>query len=129
RILLPLRDRARGIVDVSERDRLGGTDLLTRRADFAVADLPAVLRVVDARFLDALHAVGALLHDAARADGDVGIALELRDLGLEVLVEVEVEAPDLVRVVVEAIARSDAAVVGHLVQTFVAVRRRADRAD
>ena len=46
-----------------------------------------------------------------------------------VLVEQEVEAPHLVRAVVRAVARADAAVVDHVVQAFRAVRRGADRAD
>ena len=41
----------------------------------------------------------------------------------------EVEAADLVRAVVRAVPRADAAVVGHVVQAFGAVRGRADRAD
>src|SRR5262249_50008340 len=64
RIGLPPRDGARRIGEVAERDRLGGADLLARRADLAVADGTAFLLRVDARLLDALHAVRALLHDA-----------------------------------------------------------------
>src|SRR5262249_33476928 len=45
------------------------------------------------------------------------------------LVIEEVEAPHLERAVVQAVARADAAVVGHVVQAFRAVAGRADRAD
>ena len=48
---------------------------------------------------------------------------------VEILVQQEVEAPDLVRAVVRAIPRADAAVVDHVVQAFVAVHRRRHRAD
>src|SRR6185436_17021096 len=82
----------------------------------------------DARLVDALHAVRALLHHAARTHGDVGVALQLQRLGGVVAVEQEVEVADLVRAVVRAIPRADAAVVDHLVQALGAVRRRAHRA-
>src|SRR5262249_24085326 len=83
-------------------DRLRRARLLARRHDLAVPDRPRLpLRVVP-RAVDPLDAVRALLHDAAAADRDLRVAAELLDLGREVLVEVEVEAPDLVRAVVRA---------------------------
>ena len=84
---------------------------------------------VDLRRVDPLHAVGALLHHAAAAHGDVGVAPQLQARRVPVLIEQEVEAADLVGTVVRAVARADAAVVDHVVQPFVAVHRRADRAD
>ena len=53
--------------------------------------------------------------------------LELRNVPLRVLEEIE--TPHLVRAVVRAIARADAAVVGHLIDAFRAVRRGFDRTD
>src|SRR5258708_352786 len=61
---LELRHAALGVVHVSEDDGLGGTGLLARRLDLAVLDLATLVLRVDASLVDALHAVGALLHDA-----------------------------------------------------------------
>ncbi len=79
--------------------------------------------------VDALHAVGALLHHAAAADRDVRVPERVVALRIPVRIEQEVEAPDLVRAVVRAVPRADAAVVDHVVQAFRAVGRRGDRAD
>src|SRR5690606_33578415 len=90
----------------------------------------------------ALHAEGALLHDAATADGDVRVedhGLELglgllrrrvrRDAdGIEVVVSV-IETPNLVRAVVGAVPRANAAVVDHVVQAFGRVHGGTHRAD
>ena len=84
---------------------------------------------VDPGPIDALHAVRALLHDAARAHRDVGILRQLEDVG-RVLREVEeVEPPHLVRAVVRAVAGADAAVVHHHVQALAVVHGRRHRAD
>src|SRR5207253_7072204 len=77
---------------------------------FAVADPAALLFRLDARARNALHAVGAFLHHAAHAHGDFGVELRLERLGARGVVE-EVEAPHLVRAVLRAEARADAAVV------------------
>ena len=77
RARLELGDAAVGIVDVAEDDRLGRAHRLAGRHDFAVANVAIFALRLDARGVDALHAVGALLHDAAAADGDVGVALQL----------------------------------------------------
>ncbi len=73
---------------------------------------------------DALHAVGAFLHDAAAADGHVRIAHELELGRLPVLEEQEVESPHLIGTVIRAVARADAAVVDHVVQAFARVNGR-----
>ena len=57
---------------------LAGQTRLARGDDFTVADLPILALGVDARMVDALHAIGALLHDAAAAHGDVRVALARR---------------------------------------------------
>src|SRR5581483_678995 len=110
-------------------DRLRRTGLRAGRRDFAVAHAAVFLLRRHPRFVDALHAVRALLHDAARTDRDIGIAHRLERRRVVVGVVEEVEAANLVRAVVRAVARADAAVVGHVVQTFAAVRRGANRAD
>ena len=107
---------------------LGRTRRLARRQHFAVANLAILELGRDAREVDALHAVGALLHHAAAADGDVRIARQLEAGRVPIRIQQEVEATDLVRTVVRAVARADAAVVDHVVQAFVAVRRRRHRA-
>src|SRR6185503_7649357 len=73
------------------------------------------------------HAVRALLHHAAIAHGDVRVGAELAERIVRLEIE-PVEPADLVRAVVRAEPRADAAVVGHLVQTLEAVRGRRDRA-
>ena len=78
---------------------------------------------------NALHAVRALLHHPARAHGDVGVVHHRHGWPSRLVIVEEVEAPDLVRAVVRAEPRADAAVVDHLVQPVVAVDRRVDRAD
>src|SRR5262249_22959843 len=78
---------------------------------------------------DALHAVGTLLHDAARAHGHVGVVQQFQARRGEVGVLEEVEPPHLVGAVVGAVAGADAAVVDHVVEAVVAVGGRRDRAD
>ena len=77
-----LGDLAVGIVQVAEDDRLRRARRLAGGHDFAVADRPVLLLGLDARGVDALHAVRALLHHAAAADRDVGIAQQLQRLGV-----------------------------------------------
>src|SRR5574337_464398 len=52
------------IVDVPEDDRLGGAGLLAGGQDLPVPNLATRLLGLDLRRVDALDAVGALLHDA-----------------------------------------------------------------
>ncbi len=102
--------------------------------------------LADDRILEPLHAVGAFFHHPAHAHRDVGVALEmgrLADLLLaeRALVEVvgnervalviieEIEAAHLVRAVVRAIARADAAVVGHRVEAVLGMHGGVDRAN
>src|SRR5207245_11594539 len=128
RLAPELPDAARGVVQVAEHARLGGTGLGARRHHLAVADRSPLLLGRDAVLVDALHAVGALLHDAAAPHRDVGVALRLEALRLPVGVLEEVEAAHLVGAVVRAVARADAAVVDHVVQALGPVHRRLDGA-
>src|SRR5207342_378398 len=112
-----------------EHDGLGRAHRLAGGDYLAVANLPVVTLGVDPRLIDALHAIGALLHHAAAAHGDIRIPRRVVALRVPVLIEQEVEAADLVGAVVRAVARAHAAVVGHVVQTFRAVGRRGHRAD
>ncbi len=83
----------------------------------------------DARVVDALHAIGALFHHAAAAHGDFRITQKLELRCLPILEAQEVEAAHFVRTVVRAVARSDTAVIDHVVQAFGAVHRGSHRAD
>ena len=80
--------------------------------------------------VDPLHAVGALLHHPAATDGHVrGSSRRLgRCLALRPVVE-EIKPADLVGAVVGAVARADAAIVDHVVQSLAAVHGGSDRAD
>src|SRR5262249_48950170 len=95
----------------------------------AVADGAVVALRLDAGPVNALHAVGTLLHDTAAADGDLGVALQLQAFRGVVGVLEEVEAPDLVGAVVRAVARAHAAVVDHVVEALGAVGGRRHGAD
>ena len=70
------------------------------------------------RRLDTLRAIGALLHHAARAHGDIGILgrVQRRILG-RAIVE-EIEAPHLVGTEAGAGPRPDAPVIDHLIDAF-----------
>src|SRR5690606_8227144 len=131
--LLALAHAAVRIRDVSKYDGLGRAGLRAGRGDDAVghALLARDLGVAPGG-VDALHAVGALLHDAAGAHGHVRVEGELAHLGhARLLVEVEeVEATHLVRAVVRAVPRADAAVVDHVVEAaLLRVDRRRHGAD
>src|SRR5206468_70289 len=108
----------------------------------------------DLRFLDPLHAVSALLHHATHAHGDVWILLHLDRVGRSFFRErpeiftingkltgnflfpdrplgvIEIiEAANLEWAVVRAIARADATVVSHDIESVFAVHGGVDRAD
>src|SRR6185369_14133937 len=111
-VLQPV-DTAVRIVHVAKHDRVGRTNSLTRGDDLAVAHFPVLELCLDLRVLNALHAVSALLHDAATAHRYIRIAHQLISWRVPVLVKEEIEAAHLVRAVVLAILRADATVVDH----------------
>jgi hypothetical protein len=116
-----------GIVDIAEGNRLGRTNLLACGLEIAVANIAIFFLCVDARMIDALHAVRAFLHHAAAAHRHVGIPLHSERFGFPIRIQEEIEATHLVRTVVRTIPRADAAVVDHVVQAFVVVDGRIDR--
>src|SRR5580700_9120937 len=122
---LQLGDAAVRVVGVAENDGLGRARRLARGHDFAVGNRAVLLFGLDARVVYTLHAVRALFHDAAAAHSDFGIALQLERRRLPVLETEEVESTHLVRAVIRAIPRADAAVVHHVIQAFGTVHRRA----
>src|SRR5271163_1012715 len=97
--------------------------------DFAVGDRAVLFFRFDARVVDALHAVSALFHNAAAANSDLRIALELERRRFPILEAQEVEAAHFVGAVVGAIPRADAAVVDHVVEAFGAVYGGTDGAN
>src|SRR6185437_13339656 len=76
------------------------------------------------RLADALHTEAALLHDALAAHRDIRVELPAQPLRPRILrpgrlaVAEPVEVPDLVRAVVRAVARADAAIVHLDVQSI-----------
>ncbi len=132
RLRLQLRNLAIRIIDVPEDNGSRRTRLLAGGLQFVrvrgVIDLPVFPFRVHAALVDALHTVGALLHHAAAAHADVGIAHHLVLRRIPILEEQEVKAPHFIRAIVRAIARAHTAVIGHVVQAFAAVNGGADRA-
>src|SRR5438874_5282847 len=136
--LLPAQSRhaAARIREVAEDDGVGRADLLARRLDVPVGDGASVALGLELARLNALHAQAALLHHAARADGDVGIQHHLAERAVHVEVEAvvarvlePVEPAYLVWTVVLAVPRADAAVVDLLVEDVGAVHGREHRTD
>jgi len=84
---------------------------------------------IDAALIDALHAVGALFHDAAAAHADVRVAHHLVLRRVPILEEQEIKPAHLIWTVVLAVARADAPVVDHIVQAFRGVAGRGYRAN
>ena len=113
-------------------------DDVTRPAGLGHGDL-----VLDLPVLDALHAVGALLHHTAHPDGDFGILhhfdqlrhplrSELTEVKAVKLAQIEVEeikTANLVGAIVRAVTRADATVVSHRIEAFFVVHGGIDGAD
>ena len=110
------RDFTGGIVQVTEDKGLGGAGLRAGRGEFAVFQIPLLCFRLNLGGLDALHAEGALLHDAHAAHGDVGIKLQLQwhiPLGV-----IEIEKAYVIWAGIRAKASPDAAVVDLRVESF-----------
>src|SRR5579883_1077246 len=124
---LELRDLAIRIVDVAEDNRLGRASRLTCRQNVAVVNRSSSLLGIDPGSVDPLDTVGALFHHPALADGDVWIVQQFEARSRVVGILVKVEATDLPGAVVRAIPGTNAAVVYHVVQAFVAVNGGSNR--
>ena len=99
---------------------------LPASVELAVTDGAAVSRGFAFHAINALHAERTLFHDALAAHGDVRI--ELRVERLRPVRLPEVEEPHVVRAVVAAVARSDAAIVDLHIQALAVVLDRIHRA-
>src|SRR5262249_46201778 len=125
RLVLQPRHAAVPVGQVAEDDGPGGARRPAGREHLAVAHRSVFPPGPDLLWANALHAVGAFFHHAAAADRHLGIAHQAQAFRGEVGIPEEVEAADLVGAVVRAVARADAAVVDHVVETVAAVHRRA----
>ena len=121
RLCFQLGDAAIRIVDIAEDNRLGRTGLLASGHDLAVAHLAIFFFRADLRLIDALHAVGAFFHNAAGAHRDVRIMQELGALRFKVAVQEEIEATNFIGTVIRTVAGANAAIVGHVIEPFVAM--------
>src|SRR6185295_1428660 len=115
------------VFDIAEGDGGGWASLLAGGHDLTWLDLTPLLVGRDMRRLDALRAIGAFFHDAARPHGHVGI---VRGHALLVAwpIVVPVEPSHLVRAVAGTGTGADAAVIDLLVDAFRAVHGGVDRA-
>src|SRR5262245_7960453 len=115
------------IVEVAEADGTRRTRGLARGDDLAVAYLPLFLFGGAPRPADALDAIGAFLHHAACAHGDIRIEDGSHHFGAEIGVFLsvgvaeEIEAPHLVGTIRLAEPGSDAAIVDLGVQSLAVV--------
>src|SRR5690606_22563015 len=121
-----LRDPAVRVRDVAEDEDFGRAGLRARWHDLPVGDSAVLAGGPMLRLADALHAEGALLHHPLVAHRHIRVELPVERL-LE-LVRPPVEDADLVRAVVRAVARADAAIVDLTVEPVGRVIRRVDRA-
>ena len=132
--LLPV-DRRVLLLKVAEGDRAGRAGALAGGLDLVRSDRPVLAFGGAPRAADALDAIGAFLHDAARAHRDFRILL--RPVGFEAEIGVflavgvaeEVEAPHLVGAIRFAESRADAAIVDLHVEPFAVMHRGRDRTD
>ena len=93
-------DFALGIVEIAEDNGAGGASCLTGGNDLAVFNLTLLDSGADIGRFYPLHAIGAFLHDAPRANGDLGISdiIPLVDVRMGVIQEVE--STDLIGTVI-----------------------------
>ena len=123
------------IGEISELDRPRGTGALAGGDNVAFRYEPRLALGETARGADPLDAIGAFLHDAARAHADVGIVRGLDEwvaeiaIFLAVGVAEEVEAAHFVGAVQLAKARADAAIVDLDVESLMVVHGGFDRAN
>src|SRR5256885_827863 len=127
-----LRHAGVAVVQIAEDDRFRRARLRARGGDVTVTHGAILDPGLILRAANALHAEGALLHHALLAHRDVGIEQHGERLGEGFVlpaafgVVVPVEVADLVRTVIRAIARADAAVVHLAVQPVGRVIRGED---
>src|SRR5262249_62262497 len=123
---------AAGIVEIAEDDRARRAGLLAGSYHLAIGYRPAGDLGIDAGARDPLDAIGALFHHATRTHADLGVhqrGKRRAKAGIERLVFEEVEAADLVRAVLRAITRADAAVENLRIEAVIGMNGPVDRAD
>src|SRR5438094_10002825 len=124
-----MRDAALRIVHVAKNDRLDRAHLRTRGNDLSVTDRAFFKFSSYARRVDALNAIGAFFHHAARTHSHVGIFYQLLGRTQPIVILEKIEAADFVGTVVRAVACADATIVNLQFQALLVVHCRADRAD
>src|SRR5258708_9517196 len=135
RILGELRHRPALVRGVTEHDRARWTTRGASRRELVRFKGPLLRRGAILGLADSLDAEGALLHYALSAHGDIRIQLPVERLGERVLrpcrltVAEPVEVANLVRTIVGAVARADAAVIDLNVQPVGRMIGRINRAD
>src|SRR5712671_3963304 len=135
RILGELRYRPALVGRVTEHDRARRTSRGASRRELVRFERPLLCRGAIFRLANSLDAEGALLHHALSAYGHIRIQLPVERLGERVLrtcrlaVAEPVEVANLVRTVVGAVARADAAVVDLHIEPIGRMIGRINRAD
>ena len=115
------------LMQIAERDRARRARILACRRDFIRADRPVVTFGGAAGAADALNAIRAFLHDAARTHSHFGIFLRLVGfepkvgIFLAVGVSEEVETPYFVRAIRFAKTCTDATIVDLHVEALAVV--------
>ena len=137
-------DTARVIVQITKDNRPCRTSVLASRTNIPVMNFAVALRSrIDFAVLNALNAVGALLHNPASTHRNFGIknqrlellgslfSLVLPSVEVTVLVVVVevVESPHFVGAVVSTVPSSNTTVVSHRIDPFFGVYSCRDRAD
>ena len=110
------RNFAFGIIQIAEHHGFGGTRLNAGGLNVAIGERTLLVVCYGLRSLDPLNAEGALFHDAAHANGDVRVMLQIqrrRPYRIE-----PVEEAHRIGAVVGTVACPDAAVVNLNVQPF-----------
>src|SRR5437588_12632113 len=103
------------VVYVAKQDGLCRASLLAGSLNFAIAHVSSLAFGFDLGGANALHAIGAFLHDTPAAHRHLRIMEKLETICYIIGILQEVEAPHFVRTVVRAIARADAAVIDHVI--------------
>src|SRR6478672_9429913 len=123
------------VILVTETDRAGGAGGLAGSHHLALGDRTVLAFRRAARPADALDAIRAFLHDAARAHGDIRIVRSFNrfvaEIGIFLAVGIAepIETAHFVGTIGLTEARADAAVVDLDIEPFAVVHGRGDRTD
>ena len=105
------------VFQIPEYKSIGGAGLDTGRRHVSLLQLLVRLTPLPFALADALHAECALLHDALRANGDIGI--EVLPVRIVEIALPKVEETRVIRAVVSTISRPNAAIVDLDIQALL----------